>query len=291
MSLLPHRLPSHTAVQEVLMQKATTVTTVLISILLLVAAAGAQTKGVSAQLTVGGVSVPQQVNVAFVISDSVNVIDFAGPWEVFADVMTNEGDNMHHLMHAYTVAADRKPINSRGVVMIAQYTFDDAPQPDIVVIPAQSGSPALVEWLRKQNARKAMLLSVCTGASILAESGLIDGHPATSHHEALEYFAKQYPKVKWLPGERYVHSTDNIYTAGGLTSGIDLALHIVELKFGRAMAQSTADYLEYRSNGWKPSDAAVRVRPGGTGDVGIATTTIARDGATDQTSANTKVHQ
>jgi putative intracellular protease/amidase len=222
-------------------------------------------------------AVPKKMNVAFVISDDFNLIDFAGPWEVFADVMSHDNGKMKHYLHTYTVSADRKPVNSRGTVVVPQYTFADAPKPDLIVIPAQNGSPALLEWLRKQNEAKTTIMSVCTGASILAKSGLIDGHSATSHHDALEYFSKQYPKVKWLSGERYVRSTDNIYTAGGLTSGIDLALHVVELKFGRDMAQNTADYLEYTGQGWKNPNAA------------NSTAQIKREGANDVTVASSKV--
>ena len=229
-------------------------------------------------------SIPKKLNVAFVISDDFNLIDFAGPWEVFADVMSHEHGMMKHYARTYTVAGDRKPVNSRGTVVMPQYSFADAPQPDIIVIPAQNGSPALLEWLKKQNEKKTTIMSVCTGASILAKSGLIDGHPATSHHDALEYFAKTYPRVKWLSGERYVRSTDNIYTAGGLTSGIDLALHVVELKFGRAMAQTTADYLEYTGQGWKnpdASNAAVQASPGELADAGRSIMVINGQGAND----------
>lgn len=236
-------------------------------------------------------SVPKKINVAFVISDNFNMIDFAGPWEVFGDVMRHVGGHMQHPLRTYTVAAESKPVSSGGAVVVPQYTFANAPQPDIVVIPAQSGSPVLLEWLRQQNARNTTIMSVCTGASILAKSGLIDGHAATSHHEALDYFVKTYPKIQWQRSQRWVRSTDTIYTAGGLTSGIDLALHIVEVKFGRELAQSTADYLEYKGTGWKQpaSDVSATVSPNGASHEGTASTVVRREGATDLGSVNTKV--
>jgi putative intracellular protease/amidase len=238
-------------------------------------------------------SSPAKVNVAFVISDSFNMIDFAGPWEVFSDVMTHHDGQMKMFMRAYTVAADRKPISSKGVVLVPQYTFDDAPPPDLIVIPAQSGSPMLIDWLRQQNQRHATIMSVCTGASILAESGLIDGRPATSHHDAIARFSKTYPKVHWQSSRRYVRASENIYTAAGLTSGIDLALHIVEVRFGRELAQSTANYLEYKSTGWKTSDqassAVSAVRSAEAQDGSVASTEIRSDGATDITASTVKV--
>ena len=97
-------------------------------------------------------------------------------------------------------------------------------------------------------------MSVCTGASKLARSHLIDGKKATTHHQYIEQFKQMFPDVDWQKSKRYVRAADNIYTAGGLTSGIDLALHIVAKRFGTDVAQATADYMEYHSDGWKHPD-------------------------------------
>jgi transcriptional regulator GlxA family with amidase domain len=201
---------------------------------------------------------PKEVRVAFVISDNFNMMDFAGPWEVFQDVMLippgktmNDDHDMPYAL--YTVSESTSPVSSTdGAKVIPAYTFANAPKPDIVVIGAQSSnSPALMEWLRKQAADKTTLMSVCTGASKLARSHLIDGKKATTHHDAIDHFREQFPAVEWQTSKRYVRSTDNIYTAGGLTSGIDLALHLVAKRFGNEVAQATADYMEYHGDGWK----------------------------------------
>jgi transcriptional regulator GlxA family with amidase domain len=201
---------------------------------------------------------PKEVRVAFVISDNFDMIDFAGPWEVFQDVMLIPPGKTVHDDHAmpftlYTVSDSTNPVSSSdGAKLIPAYTFANAPKPDIVVIGAQSSnSLALMEWLRKQAADKVTLMSVCTGASKLARSHLIDGKKATTHHEYIDHFKEQFPAVEWQPSKRYVRSADNIYTAGGLTSGIDLALHLVAKRFGNEVAQATADYMEYHSDGWK----------------------------------------
>ncbi len=123
---------------------------------------------------------------------------------------------------------------------------------------AQNGNPPeLFDWLKQQNEKGTQILSVCVGAAKLAKAGLLDGHYATSHHDYLQRYDEIYPKVHWLRGRRYVRATNNIYTAAGDgLSGIDLSLHIVDMRFGRKIAQGIADYLEYHSDEWKREDQA-----------------------------------
>lgn len=194
-----------------------------------------------------------RVKVAFLISERFNVMDFAGAWEVFNDsVKGNEG-----LFEVYTVAENKTTLHSGGGMLVTpSYSFADAPKPDIIVIGAQSGSsPATMEWLNKQNAQGTNLMSVCTGASKLAQAGLLDGKEATTHHDYIAGFEKRYPKTKWLTSKRYVQVTPTITTSGGLTSGIDLALHTVAERFGDDVATATARYMEYESEGWRTNKA------------------------------------
>ena len=152
----------------------------------------------------------------------------------------------------FTVGASKDPIEtSGGMTVVPQYTFADAPVPDIVVVGAQRGAPALSDWLRQMRGKARIVMSVCTGAFKLAEAGLLDGKPATTHHDFYEPFSERYPKVKLVRSKRYVQADDVVYTGGGLSSGIDLALHVVELYFGREAAERTARYMEYESDGWK----------------------------------------
>jgi len=95
-----------------------------------------------------------------------------------------------------------------------------------------------------------LTMSVCTGAFALAQAGLLKGRPATTHHLFLDRLAREFPDIDVKRGVRFVES-GRIATAGGLTSGIDLALHVVERYFGRGITQSTATYMEYESPGWK----------------------------------------
>lgn len=194
------------------------------------------------------------ISVAFAISDGVTVIDFAGPWEVFQDVhVRDRGKDMSEQMpfQLYTVSEKTEPLRgSGGLKLVPDYTFDSAPQPKIVVVPAQRGSEALHAWLRKVSESTDVTMSVCTGAFQLGRAGLLSGKFATTHHDFLDRFAKAFPDVKVKRGLRFVEADNRISTAGGLSSGIDLALRVVDRYFGRDVAQATATYMEYQSKGW-----------------------------------------
>lgn len=194
-----------------------------------------------------------KIPVAFAISEGATVIDFAGPWEVFQDVMiTTRGSNHddHHPFQLYTVAEKIETITgSGGLKLVPDYTFESAPQPKVVVVPAQRGGKELHEWLRKVVASTDVLMSVCTGAFQLGRAGLLTGKSATTHHDYFDQFVQAFPDVKLKRGLRFVEE-EKISTAGGLSSGIDLALRVVERYFGREAAQTTATYMEYQSKGW-----------------------------------------
>jgi putative intracellular protease/amidase len=151
----------------------------------------------------------------------------------------------------YTVAETKKPIRtSAGMQIIPDYTIADAPAPKIIVIPAQSTrSPAVLEWIRKCSKTTDVTMSVCTGAFVLAETGLLDGKSATTFHGAFDRFAMTFPKISLKRGARFVEN-GNLATAGGLSSGIDLALRVVERYYGREVAQKTAYNMEYQGEGW-----------------------------------------
>ena len=194
-----------------------------------------------------------KIPVAFAISEGVTVIDFAGPWEVFQDVMVPQRGSDHEdqmPFQLFTVSEKTETLTgSGGLKLVPDYTFDSAPQPKVVVVPAQQGSQALHAWLRKLTASTDVIMSVCTGAFQLGKAGLLSGKAATTHHDFLDRFAKTFPDVTVKRGLRFVEE-EKISTAGGLSSGIDLALRIVERYFGREVAQTTATYMEYQSKGW-----------------------------------------
>lgn len=197
------------------------------------------------------------IKVAIVLSDNANVMDIAGPWEVFQDTMLKGGNGKDVMPYEiYTVAADTGPIhttgsNRAGMKITPDYGFADAPTPDIVVVGAQSGGTALAAWLRTIHAQRKTIMSVCTGAFQLAKAGLLDGKRATTHHWYFGNLEHDFPDVKLVREVRYVQADPITYTAGGLTSGVDLSLHLVAQRFGQDVAQRTADYMEYLGTGWK----------------------------------------
>jgi transcriptional regulator GlxA family with amidase domain len=189
------------------------------------------------------------LKVAFVVSEGTTLIDVAGPMTVFEDVPSPGKTDAFDI---YTVSETRKPVQIGNFMMVPEFTFADAPEPDIVVEAAQTGGSApYLNYLRSMNSSGRLMLSVCTGASKFAQAGMLDGLEATTHHTRLEAFQARFPKVHFIPNKAWVHSAPNIYTAGGESSGIELALHIVELYFSHDVALQAARQMEYRGPDWQ----------------------------------------
>src|SRR5438874_4700266 len=193
------------------------------------------------------------IPVAFVISEGAVVIDFCGPWEVFRDVMVSGGDLPFRL---YTVSDKIAPITAGGgMKIVPDYTFANAPVPKVIVIPAQSEpSAAMLKWIRESTKNTDVTMSVCTGAFVLAKTGLLSGKSATTFHAAFGNFAMQFPDIQLKRGARFVEE-GNLATAGGLSSGIDLALRVVERYYCREVAQKTAYNMAYQGQGWMNSES------------------------------------
>ena len=197
------------------------------------------------------------IRVAVVVSGGANLMDMAGPWEVFQDTSLKDDHGKEVAPYElYTVAPGKALLhtagsNHPGLTITPDYDFDDAPTPDIVVVGAQAGGPGLSAWLQKMHAQRKVVVSVCTGAFQLGKAGLLDGKSATTHHWFFGNFQREFPQVKLVEQVRYVQADPITFTAGGLTSGVDLALHMVADRFGQDVAQQTADYMEYMGTGWK----------------------------------------
>lgn len=196
------------------------------------------------------------IPVAFLVSEGAVMIDFSGPWEVFQDVMISGPQGPVHPFRLYTVAETTAPIRaSGGMKIVPDYTLANAPAPKVIVIPAQSDpSKAVLEWVRRSSKNTDITMSVCTGAVLLAKTGLLSGKAATTHHAGFLPFAMQFPDIRLKRGARFVEE-GNLATAGGLSSGIDLALRVVERYYGRDAAQKTAYDMEYQGQGWMNPDS------------------------------------
>jgi len=195
-----------------------------------------------------------QIPVAFVISEGAVIIDFCGPWEVFRDVDIPGLEGGPFLL--YTVSDTTSPIRAGGgMQIIPDYTFANAPAPKVIVIPAQSKpSEAMLKWIRESTKNSDVTMSVCTGAFVLAKTGLLSGKAATTFHAAFGNFAMQFPDIHLKRGARFVED-GNLASAGGLSSGIDLALRVVERYYGRDVARKTAYTMEYQGQGWMNPDS------------------------------------
>lgn len=193
-----------------------------------------------------------EIKVAFLIAAGAVVVDFAGPWAVFEQVMMGTGEHHRMPFRLYTVAVSRDPVKvSGGMTLVPDHIFADAPAPDVVVVPAvdtEKLAPAALDWLRAVQKVTDVTMSVCDGSFVLGEAGLLDGKKATAHHGSYGAL-RVYPKAAVVRGVRYVED-GKIATSGGLTSGMDLALRVVERYFGRDVAKATAVSLEYQSTGW-----------------------------------------
>ena len=188
-------------------------------------------------------------NVAILLFDDVEVLDFAGPFEVFAVTDELRG---HDTFNVFTVAENIGTIRARnGLKVVPHFTREACPAPHVLIVPGGFGTrallnkPALLEWLRLKARHAEMLMSVCTGALVLAKAGLLDGLRATTHHECLGLLRELAPQAEVVETERF---TDNgkILTAAGISAGIDCALHAIERLLGRDAATATATYMEYR---------------------------------------------
>jgi len=182
--------------------------------------------------------------VAILIFNGTEIIDYTGPWEVFGAANYD----------VYTVAETKDAVTTAmGMKVVPSYAFADAPQPDILLVPGggvrstQKSEPTLA-WIRKANDKTQLTISVCNGAFILGSAGLLDGLSATTTAHNIEPMRAAFPKVHVVNDQRFVDN-GKIITTGGLTAGIDGALHVVSRLEGLGAAQAVALGLEYD---WQP---------------------------------------
>lgn len=193
-------------------------------------------------------------NVAIVVYDHAEILDFAGPAEVLAAASGFARTGGENAMNVYLVAKTTKPIKMQGFIEVTPtYSIDNAPRPDLVVIPGGmsenlSNDPAMMTWLTQVTAASAATLTVCTGAFPLAKAGVFDGLEITTFYGAVEGLRAIAPKAKVTHGRRFVDNGKYITTAG-VSAGIDGALHLTARLYGRRVADQTARYMEYH---WTP---------------------------------------
>ena len=218
--------------------------------------------GAPARAQEGGAG-KQKLNVAILIFEGVQIIDYTGPYEALG---------ASGRRNVYTVAEKPDVITTAmGMKVVPNYTFANQPKPDIILVPGggNSGEPgvreprgvgaqltneAVMRWIRESAAQSKYVLSICNGAFLLQKAGLLDGLSATTTAGYIDYLARVAPKTKVVYDQRYVDN-GKVITAGGLSSGIDGALHLIEKLDGRGAAIMTALGMEYD---WRPDSGWAR---------------------------------
>jgi transcriptional regulator GlxA family with amidase domain len=186
-------------------------------------------------------------DVAIMIFDDVEVLDFCGPFEVFnvANHFSQDAFNV------YLIAPEQRTVLARnGLKVIPDYDLDNAPAPDLLLIPGGRGTrplihnEAVVGYIQQQAGRVERLLSVCTGAYLLAKADLLDGLQVTTHHTGFETLAHLAPTAQLVQDVKYVDN-GRIVLSGGISAGINMSLYIVGQLLGMDVARQTAAYMEY----------------------------------------------
>lgn len=187
--------------------------------------------------------------VGILLFDDVEVLDFAGPFEVLS---VTEDENSEKLFNVVTISEKGQLIRARnGLKVEPDYHFDNHPPLDIVIVPGgygarevESKNQVVVDWVTRQNQSVHKMTSVCTGAFILAEAGSLDGKSATTHWTALDRLETAFPEIKVKRDVKFVDE-GHLITAAGISAGIEMALHLVAILFNVETARNTAKHMEY----------------------------------------------
>jgi len=184
--------------------------------------------------------------IGILLFEDAEELDFAGPWEVFGMAALSRDD-----VRVVSVAERAGPVRcAKGLRVVADFGFDDAPALDVVVVPGGQGTrkevenQRLLEWLRRVGERCAWVTSVCTGAALLCAAGLAAGKRLTTHWAYLSALREQAPDVEVLEKVRYVRD-GNLVTAAGVSAGIDMSLWLVGQLWGVEHARRTRQFMEY----------------------------------------------
>ena len=196
----------------------------------------------------------QPRNVGILIFPDVEILDFCGPFEVFASATLpaeTEGGSEARLFEVFTVAERSELVACRGGLLVQpNHTLEDHPPLDLVVVPGGYGTrreqenPVVLGWIARQRRTGALTTSVCTGVFLLGAAGLLDGLRATTHWTTIDGLRTNHPTTEVLDDIRVVDEGE-IVTSAGVSAGIDMALHVVRRLHGDEIARRTARDMEY----------------------------------------------
>ncbi|BFH69393.1 AraC family transcriptional regulator [Paenibacillus dendritiformis] len=190
------------------------------------------------------------IHVGILLYNDVEVLDFAGPFEVFA-VTEHSANPAARPFLVQTVSEAGQLVTARnGLKVQPDYSYDNAPRFDILIVPGGPGSrtemynKTTTQWVKSRMDEVSIMASVCTGALILAEAGLLDGKTVTTHWNSYDRLEKDYPNLTVKRDVKYVDE-GNIVTSGGISAGINMSFHLVSRLLGRDVAERTAKRMEY----------------------------------------------
>ena len=195
----------------------------------------------------------ERKRVGIVVFEEIEVLDFCGPFEVFAATRLDEARRREEPwpFGVWLVAENHAPVvTAGGMKVIPDHTFASCPRLDILVVPGGWGTrrelnnPAMLAWLRHRAPEVEILTSVCTGAMLLGAAGLLDGRRATTHWRSLDWLRESFPAVM-VEYDQHVVEDGNVLTSAGISAGIDLALKVVARYHGENVARATARHMEY----------------------------------------------
>lgn len=193
------------------------------------------------------------VNVGIFLFEDVEALDFAGPYEVFttASRVAKKFEPAPSLTFTvFSVAASAGPVRVRaGMNIIPDFNFENAPAIDLLIIPggvvtAEIKKPRIIDWIKQTSAQADLTASVCTGAFLLAQAGVVTRHKVTTHWEDIADLRAQFPALQVQENTRWVDE-GSIVTSAGISAGIDMSLHLVERLAGRSLAVATARQMEF----------------------------------------------
>ena len=192
-------------------------------------------------------------NIAIYVYDNVEVLDFAGPYEVFtcaSRVNSRDSHTSTPVFQVFTIGSSLSPVYARaGLRITPDYDLVNHPDIDVLIVAGGVVTEELAKqhvsaWIQRAATNSSIVASVCTGAFLLARAGLLAGKQATTHWEDQQDLQEMFPNIDVIPDRRWVDA-GNIITSGGISAGIDMSLHIVERLMGRSLAERTARQMEF----------------------------------------------
>lgn len=188
-------------------------------------------------------------NVGIFIFDDAEVLDFAGPFEVFS--VTSELNNFK-LFDVFTVAKTKQPVRAvNGLSVNPTYDFTDCPKVDILILAGGNGTNQaitdsdIIQWIADKHLETETTMSICSGTRFLAKIGVLENRPYCTHHLVYDDLNKLVPSAIPIKEKRFTQSNEKTYTSGGISAGIDLSFHIINKLHGKEIIEKTAKYMEY----------------------------------------------